>query len=332
MAGEFSIRRGSKSAEHFFSDHPDILAVTQQDIWENVEKFFAAKPQNLYMLQGLEIDFLEKLAERNVEISAVVGIGGGRAADIAKYLHWKNGIQLYQIPTIISVDAFFTHEVAVRDGGVVKYIGDAVPEEIVIDYEILKSAPIELNRSGLGDILSCHTGLYDWKLAAEKGHKPIWNEELADETHRRLSAVLEGVSEIRDMSRTGVDLLVDMLNWIGFQCFKQQHPRFEEGSEHHFVYNLEYQTDKHFVHGQAVCLGCLISSVLQDNDPDMIASVIAASGIDIRPEALGVSWDEIALTLETLNEFVRKEQLPYTVLYEKPIEDSLIETIKAQLA
>jgi len=232
-----------------------------------------------------------------------------------------------QIPSIISVDAFFTHEIAIRDQGVVKYTGDAVPEKVLIDTVILQRAPALLNRSGLGDILSCHTGLFDWKLAAEAGIDPAWDGSLAEETEKLLQRVYTGLDEIQRVSPAGIRLLTDSLNWIGHRCWVYKHPRFEEGSEHHFVYNLEYITGKHFVHGQAVCLGCCIMSLLQNNNSEKIFNAVHRAGIPIQAKDLNITWNDIEKTLLTLNSFVKREKLPYTILYEKNLDHNFVELV-----
>jgi glycerol dehydrogenase-like iron-containing ADH family enzyme len=214
---------------------------------------------------------------------------------------------------------------------VVKYVGDATPDKVFIDSELIRSAPVALNRSGLGDILSCHTGLFDWRLAANAGLEPKWNEALAMETRKRLALILDNAAEIRDVSDKGVTLLAETLNWVGHHCYIQGHPRFEEGSEHHVIYNLEYITGKHFIHGQAVCLGIYLMSILQHNEPERMLETIREAGIDITPESLGVTWEDIKKTLDTLTEFVRLEKLPYTILHEKEIPASLLEKVKKTL-
>ncbi len=327
----FTIKSGNGIAEDIFKILDNTVVVTQEDIWVKISSGFSPLPENIYFLDSLEIDELEKLAVKYSSYNSVVGIGGGRAADVAKFIHWKNGMALYQVPTIVSVDAFFTHEIAIRENGVVKYVGDAVPEAVYVDYSIIKGAPVLLNRSGLGDILSCHTGLFDWRLASGRGKKPEWNGDLAEKTRIVLKEVLSDPEQIRDVTDEGIQVLMNTLNWIGHQCHVQKHPRFEEGSEHHFVYNLEFQTGKHFVHGQAVCLGCYILSVFQDNNPEEILSVIKRAGIDINPESLGISWDDVKQTLLTLNDFVRKENLPYTILYEKDVTEDFFNAVKASL-
>ena len=313
----FDIISGEGISKGIFTKINDCLVITQEDIWDKVLSFFTVLPENIYFLQTLEIDLLEKAVRKYRNIKKVVGIGGGRVADVAKFFHWKTGATLYQVPTIISVDAYFTHEIAIRENGVVRYVGDAVPETVFVDYSIIRKAPINLNRSGLGDILSCHTGLFDWKSASDRCLKPIWNNRLAEETKVLLEDIFRCPEQIKDVTNEGIRFLMESLNWIGHQCYIQGHPRFEEGSEHHFVYNLEFITGKHFVHGQAVCLGCYIMALFQENEPEKILDIINRAGIDIRPESMNVSWNDIKKTLLSLNAFVKNNNLPYTILFEE---------------
>jgi glycerol dehydrogenase-like iron-containing ADH family enzyme len=329
MAEQFTIKKGHHLAENFFSLFPKALAVTERAIWKQVGNQFIDQPQTLYFVESLEQDFLDTIAQRFKEFSVVVGIGGGKVADIAKFLHWKNGSILYQIPTIISVDAFFTHEIAVRRKGAVTYVGDAVPTEILIDYEIIQTAPISFNRYGIGDILSCHTGLFDWKYATDRGYPPPWNEELHQETVQRLTRVLGRAHDIGSMEEKGIDLLVDTLNWIGWQCFEQQHPRFEEGSEHYIVYNLEYRTGKQFPHGQAVCLGTLIMAFVQQNDWETIQQTIKTIGIPITPESLHISWRDLEDTLKTLKDFVWEKQLAFSFAHDYSFNADVLKKIRS---
>ncbi len=47
--------------------------------------------------------------------TTVVGLGGGSALDTAKFIAWKTGKRLIQIPSITSVDAGFTDAIGVRE-------------------------------------------------------------------------------------------------------------------------------------------------------------------------------------------------------------------------
>jgi len=327
----FKVTYGRGIAEQLVNNLDRCLIVTMEDIWPAIKHLFQKKPDQLHFVDTLEIRELEAWAKELKGVENVVGMGGGSAADVAKFVHWKNGATLYQVPTIVSVDAFFTHEIAIRDNGVVRYIGDAVPEKVFVDYEIIQNAPKTLNRSGLGDILSCHTGLFDWKLASEAGEKPEWNESLAVKTKGILEDVKKNVKEIKAVTEKGIRMMIEVLNWIGLNCFTQGHPRFEEGSEHHFVYNLEYVTGKKFIHGQVVCLGTYIMSTLQHNDPDGVLKTIQDSGVEIIPDKIGITWEEVKEALLTLKDFVVRKKLPYTIIHEKPITIDFYEEIKEKL-
>ena len=67
------------------------------------------------------------------------------------------------------MDAPVTNTVAVRRAGTVVYEGFVVAESIVADLALIARAPARLNRAGVGDLLSIHTGRFDWALGARAG-------------------------------------------------------------------------------------------------------------------------------------------------------------------
>ena len=48
-------------------------------------------------------------------------------------------------------------------------------------------------------------------------------------------------------------------------------------------------TNKHFIHGQDVGLGIYLGSELQENDSEATLETLRRTGVDIRPEAMGIS-------------------------------------------
>jgi glycerol dehydrogenase-like iron-containing ADH family enzyme len=108
---------------------------------------------------------------------------------------------LVQIPTITSVDAGFTDAIGVRSEGRVRYVGTIVPEEVVLDIELIRSAPARLNRAGIGDVLSCHTGLHDWRAAVGAGEGVAWNDAGADLGLTLLAELDSMVADIHDGTR-----------------------------------------------------------------------------------------------------------------------------------
>lgn len=49
------------------------------------------------------------------------------------------------------------------------FVGEASPDPLVVDYGIIRIAPIELNVAGIGDLLSIHTASFGWENAQKHG-------------------------------------------------------------------------------------------------------------------------------------------------------------------
>src|ERR1022692_4554343 len=129
------------------------LVVTMDDLWPRFARHFGGGLGGVHLVRSLEMADLERAAVQYAGMRAVIGVGGGQAIDVAKYLAWRLGIQLFQLPTALSVNAPFSHRAGIRDGGIVRYVGWALPEAVFLDWDIIRSAPPLFNRCGAGDIL-----------------------------------------------------------------------------------------------------------------------------------------------------------------------------------
>ena len=91
---------------------PDNLSrpytlVTMADLWPKFEADFTPTPDHVHFVDSLEIEDLEKLVRELPGTRSIVGLGGGMAIDVAKYLSWRLNIPLFQVPTSMSVNAPF---------------------------------------------------------------------------------------------------------------------------------------------------------------------------------------------------------------------------------
>lgn len=218
----------------------------------------------------------------------VVGLGGGSALDTAKFVAEATGLPLIQIPSIISVDAAFTAPYGYRDGSRVRYAGDVRPIEVIADPALIRRAPPALNRAGVGDLLSCFTGLFDWRLAVDQGRGDVpWNDEAAAFGRAVIDGIESAAPEIRAVSDEGIRFLACTHRDVGAGCVTYG-ARFEEGSEHFLAYCFEWLTNEHRVHGELVSFCTLAMSSVQGNDPERAARIVRRSGVDARPSHLGI--------------------------------------------
>lgn len=257
-------------------------------------------------LSKLDLD-VEHTADDGAEF--VVGFGGGTALDTAKYLAWKRGLPLVQIPTITSVDAGFTDAIGVRSEGRVRYVGTIVPEEVVLDIDLIRSAPAHLNRAGIGDVLSCHTGLHDWRAAVDVGEGVTWNEAAAALGESLLAELDSVIVDIRECTPDGIRWLAGCYRRIGAACAVLGHSRFEEGSEHFWAYAYEHATGVHHVHGELISFAVVAVAHVQDNDPEFAHRVVSEAGVRAHPDDLGISRAEFVDNLVGLRAYSHAEGL-----------------------
>jgi len=308
-----------------------VLFVTQINLFT---KYKALIPDDysFRFIDNVEEKYLEKLNENCETFDTVVGFGGGMSIDAAKYFAWKGGIDCYLVPTAISVDACYSYPIALRRNNVVFYKGEVIAKGIYVDYNIVRSAPSELNLSGVGDVLSCYTALFDWTLMSIAGKGVPVDDYLYSSAAKILDKLFESAEEIAKISDNGIRLIMDAYRWVGIEGYKNKFCFFEEGSEHFLAYTIESICGKHLLHGQLVSMCVYIMSKLQNEGRQLAVKKFAEDiGLSIKPADVGLSDDEVTEALVIVNDFVVKNNLSYSILNEKKVTKQFIDEVLKEI-
>ena len=318
------LRIGADSAQNFGEKLSKFVVTTMEIPWKLTQAKLGGSPEAIIMVETMEETWLENMLSRVPECETVVGIGGGQAIDAAKYIAWKRGIRLVSIPTILSVDAFVTPAAGIRRNHEVVYVGSTKPDPLIIDFNLLRTAPPELNIAGIGDLLSIHTASYDWEYAQSKGKSeyPFSSEDIAGA--RQIVADLQPIlSEIKNNTDRGLTAIVEGYMKMNTICLPAGHYRVEEGSEHFLFYELEERLQRPFVHGYIVGLGIYLMSQLQNNQFEFICSIMNEVGLKYQPADLEIKKEDLVASLLNLKNYVgRRSNLWYSIINDSVIDEA----------
>ena len=268
---------------------------TQPEPWEMVKTAFPPDAVSVHFVTGMDHDEARRIADSVGPVSAVLGIGGGSALDQAKFTAWRRGLPLVLAPSILSVDAAFTKAAGVREGRRVRYVGDVIPDRLLIDFALLQRAPPVLNRAGASDVLSILTALWDWREAAGRGED--FEEGIAAQAAGLLERLYAGAAELREVTDAGLRLLSELFVGEVRLCEMVGSSRPEEGSEHYLAYCIEKTTGRSYIHGQLVGLCIDVVGRLQGQDVGPVRRFLEGLELDCRLVEVGLSQEELRASL-----------------------------------
>ncbi len=315
------LRIGNNSSKNIGKEIGKFVVSTMEIPWSIIKNELGKSPEKLINVTSVELSWIEKQIEDLPDFDTIVGIGGGMAIDVAKYISWKLNKRLVSIPTILSVDAFTTPAAGVRNNHDVEYLGTATPNPLIIDYNILRTAPKELNIAGVGDLFSIHTASFDWTYANSKGKSEYpFSDKAIEGGEKILEFIYNNIGSIRENNNNGLRAIVEAYISLNTICLPLDHFRIEEGSEHYLFYELEERLKRPFIHGNIIGLGIYLLSRLQNNDPKFITQMMNDSGLVYHPYSMNIEKKDLVDSLLNLKKFVgSKEKLWFTVIDDSDI-------------
>jgi glycerol-1-phosphate dehydrogenase [NAD(P)+] len=207
------------------------------------------------------------------QLDAIVGFGGGRALDVAKYVAFLAQRPYYAVPASLSNDGFCSPQASLTVAGRRRSLAAALPHGVILDVSVCQQAPRALWLSGVGDLAAKLTAVFDWKLAFHHRGEPVndFAALLSDATvHQFLSR------PSHDGQGTALLGTALMLNGIAMQICGSSRPA--SGSEHLISHALDARSARPRLHGLQVGVAAYLVSHLQQQRTAEIARLFDQTG------------------------------------------------------
>ena len=199
---------------------------------------------------------------------AVLGLGGGKALDTAKYVAFLSRLPYIAIPTSLSNDGFCSPQSSLTLDGKRRSLPSRMPFGVVVDTAVTHDAPETLWWSGIGDLVSKVTAICDWKLAfqAQGTRVDDFAALLSDAT------VFQFVGRpIRDLAGEALLANALMLNGVAMEVCGSSRPA--SGSEHLISHALDSMSPRPRLHGLQVGIATYLMSHLQRQGTELVRSL-----------------------------------------------------------
>lgn len=206
----------------------------------NAQQIIVLDPSGLHANEVATAKVLEQL-ESDVEI--IIAVGSGTIHDTARFCAHERGIRFVSCPTGASVDGFCSTVAAMTWYGFKKTMPAVAPELVVADIDIIKKAPAELVRSGVGDIAAKYVALADWRISNIVTGEYLC-ENIFSIMQEALEKVMDSIPDIitgRDEAYASVTYAL-IMSGLAMQMMGNSRPA--SGAEHHFSHLIEMEPEK----------------------------------------------------------------------------------------
>ncbi|WP_281532187.1 sn-glycerol-1-phosphate dehydrogenase [Anaerocolumna aminovalerica] len=254
----------------------NILLVADQNTYaicgKESQMLLRNKVVDVLVYEGYDIlvpneEAIQKLTDNVTDkTDLIIGIGSGVLNDLCKYVSFTKKLPYFIIATAPSMDGYASNAAAMIIENMKITYEAHVPSVIIADVDILKNAPIELIKSGYGDIIGKYSALNDWKLSRIVKNE-YFCEYVYDLTYQMVKSTEELGCRLLERDEYSIKTLMEALIIVGIAMSYVGNSRPASGSEHHLSHYFEVvgllNHEPYFLHGIDVAYSTIITTKLR---------------------------------------------------------------------
>jgi len=214
-------------------------------------------------------------------IDCVVGVGSGTITDLCKNAVHETDISipLVIVQTALSVNAFSDGVAVMIKNGVKRTVPAKYPTALIIDLDVIKSAPADMNVAGYGDLCATWTAPADWLLAHTLSMNPKYHSAPGELLTEQCRELLRRSADIKKKDPEALMLLARVLTLSGLSMGIAGESTPCSGSEHLISHLIDMSADVRgkalCYHGAQVSIGSILCCIawnrfLRDFDPKKV--------------------------------------------------------------
>lgn len=209
-----------------------------------------------------------KAVEDNLTgIDLIIGIGSGVIQDLCKYVSFYKKVPYIIVATAPSMDGYASNGAAMITNGMKVTYPAGLPSAIIADTLVLANAPIDMIKSGYGDIIGKFSALNDWKLS-HLVNGEYFCDYIYNLTYEQIKRTLDLAQGILKRNEESVKTLMEALVIIGILMSFAGSSRPASGSEHHLSHFFEItgiiSNSKYLSHGIDVAYSTVITAEIRE--------------------------------------------------------------------
>ncbi len=314
------VRRGAVSnlaailADGRISAGGDVAVVVGPGQGERIAELIrpTLNSADVYTTSGGTLDAALELGAklRSRSYDAVVGIGGGKTVDTAKYAATRWALPMVSVATSLANDGVASPVASLINDGIKGSYGVHIPIAVIVDLDFVGDGPEDHNRAGIGDVISNICALADWELARSVRGEPV--DGLAASLARMgAEAVLTHPGDITDDGF--VTVLAEALIASGLAMAVCGSSRPSSGGCHEIMHATDSLFPGTASHGELAGLGALFCTFLRGDERRFaeMSDCLSRHRLPRTAADLGLTADQF---VEVVNFAPRTRPDRYTIL------------------